>query len=60
MYVCVCRGITDSQVLEAVCKGAKSAKDVNQCIGIPIQCGKCCSFMKEVVQQAVATVISKD
>lgn len=54
MYVCICRGITDTQVNDAVCNGARCVREVNQCIGIPVQCGKCCQFMKQIVNQAVA------
>lgn len=56
MYVCVCRGITDSQVTTAVSNGARCVRDVNKCIGIPLQCGRCCVFMKEVIQDAVANL----
>lgn len=54
MYVCICRGITDSQVANAVCQGAKCVKDVNKQVGVPVQCGKCCCYMKEVVAELVA------
>jgi bacterioferritin-associated ferredoxin len=53
MYVCICRGITSNQISEAVCNGAHCIRDLNKYIGIPVQCGKCCHYMKEVIQDAL-------
>ncbi len=53
MYVCICRGITSNQVAAAVCQGASCVKEVNKCIGIPVQCGKCCTYMKTLVEELV-------
>lgn len=54
MYVCICRRITDSQVTQAVCQGATCVREVNQQIGIPVQCGKCCTYMKTMVKELLA------
>lgn len=59
MYVCICRGITDKHVTQAVCQGARCVKDVNKQIGKPVQCGRCCLYMKEVLQEAVACLMPK-
>lgn len=56
MYVCICRSITDSQVTQAVCQGARHIRDINHQIGKPVQCGKCCHFMKQTLQNALTNL----
>ncbi len=40
-YVCLCNGITDEQVRQAVCRGARRPKEVYAAAGHAAQCGKC-------------------
>lgn len=56
MYVCICRRVTDKQVKDAVCQGARCLRDINTHVGTPIQCGKCCQFMKQVLQDTLSTL----
>ena len=53
MYVCVCKGITDSQIKDAVCAGASSLKQVRKQLGVSSQCGKCGILAKQIVEQAL-------
>jgi bacterioferritin-associated ferredoxin len=41
MYICLCRGITDHQIKEAVNQGAHSPKALRQKLNVCTQCGKC-------------------
>lgn len=41
MYVCLCRGITDSQINKAVDQGCESMRALSQDTGLGQQCGKC-------------------
>ena len=52
MYVCLCKGITDHQIRQAVENGACSLKQVSHCLGVARQCGKCASFAKLVIHEA--------
>lgn len=54
MYVCMCHGITDGAVREAVCGGACSAKDVFKRLGVRPQCGGCAAHMSLLVTGADA------
>ena len=49
MYVCICRGITDKQVREAVREGAQSVSGVYRCLGCTPNCGQCAQFMEGVI-----------
>ena len=51
MYVCLCRGITDRQVRQAVADGASSVRDVNEMLGTDIECGKCGLTTRQIVRQ---------
>lgn len=56
MYVCLCRGITDSQIREAVAEGATSVREVNMRLGTASQCGKCGVTTREIVNTALSTM----
>lgn len=53
MFVCICKGITDSQIRDAVEQGAESIADVREQLGTSTQCGRCVSAVKEVVQMSL-------
>ncbi|WP_299774880.1 bacterioferritin-associated ferredoxin [uncultured Pseudoteredinibacter sp.] len=53
MYVCLCKGITDSQIRDAVCAGASSLRQVRKQLGVMSQCGKCGILTREIVQETV-------
>jgi len=53
MYVCLCRGITDGQIREAVAGGCCNYKQVRQSLGLATQCGKCACDAKGVVRKAL-------
>lgn len=53
MYICVCKGVTDSAIREAVHKGAGRMRDLKTCLGVSEQCGICACHAKEVLEQAL-------
>mgnify|MGYP006189097649 CR=1 FL=1 len=53
MYVCVCKGVTDSQIRAAVEGGAESLRAVKQSLGVMTQCGKCSCLTREIVKEAL-------
>ena len=48
MYVCLCKGITDTQIQEAVGLGAASLKDVRKELGVATQCCKCLPLARNI------------
>ncbi|WP_341521058.1 bacterioferritin-associated ferredoxin [Pseudomonas sp. G.S.17] len=60
MYVCLCQGVTDGQIRDAILEGCCSYRDVRQTLGVASQCGKCACLAKEVVRNTLSELqISK-
>jgi bacterioferritin-associated ferredoxin len=49
MYVCICKGITDTQIRAAVEDGASSVN----ALGVASQCGQCGDLASEIVHQSL-------
>jgi bacterioferritin-associated ferredoxin len=54
MYVCLCHGVTDGQIRQAVENGAKRMRDLYLELGVATDCAKCACCAKEVLQDALA------
>ena len=53
MYVCLCKGITDTQIRAAIQDGANSFKEVRKALGVASQCGKCGILTREIVRASM-------
>ena len=53
MYVCICKGITDTQIRSAVIAGANSVREVRSSLGVASQCGKCGSLARDIVRESL-------
>ena len=53
MYVCLCKGITDSQIRAAIEDGANSFKEVRNTLGVASQCGKCGILTREILRETL-------
>jgi bacterioferritin-associated ferredoxin len=49
MYICLCKGITDSQVQTAISNGA-DYKTLRDQLGVASDCGQCGNFCKDMVK----------
>lgn len=54
MYVCLCQGITDKDIRDAVNEGCCNYKEVRQSLDIASQCGKCGCLAKQIVKETIA------
>nr|WP_298169050.1 bacterioferritin-associated ferredoxin [uncultured Pseudomonas sp.] len=54
MYVCLCEGVTDGQIREAIYDGCCSYRDVRNTLGVASQCGKCACLAKQVVRETLS------
>ena len=54
MYVCICKGITDTQIRAAVQDGASSLRDVRNSLGVASQCGKCGILTREILRESLS------
>lgn len=52
MYVCLCEGVTDRQIREAVQDGASSMRKLRQQLGVASNCGRCACHAKQLLDEA--------
>lgn len=52
MYVCLCRGITDTQIRRAVANGTDRFCDLRRELDLASQCGKCGILARDIFQRA--------
>jgi len=60
MYVCVCKGITDSQIKAAIDDGAVTLGQLRKALGVASQCGKCASMTRELLDETLSTTTTGD
>ncbi|ACL73801.1 bacterioferritin-associated ferredoxin [Thioalkalivibrio sulfidiphilus] len=53
MYVCLCRGVTDGDIKQAVAAGASSMKALRQCLGVCSECGKCGACARNILRESL-------
>lgn len=53
MYVCVCKGVTESAIREAIYQGADRMRDLKASLGVTEQCGICACHAKQVLDQTL-------
>ncbi|MBX9763497.1 MAG: bacterioferritin-associated ferredoxin [Pseudomonadaceae bacterium] len=58
MYVCLCEGVTDGQIREAIYEGCCNYRDVRAALGVASQCGKCACLAKQVIRETLSEVQS--
>ncbi len=58
MYVCLCQGVTDGQIRDAIYAGCCSYRDVRETLGVASQCGKCACLAKQVVRETLGSLHS--
>lgn len=56
MYVCLCQGVTDGQIRDAIYEGCCSYRAVREATGVATQCGKCACVAKQVVRETLSNV----
>ncbi|GMG87436.1 bacterioferritin-associated ferredoxin [Biformimicrobium ophioploci] len=54
MYVCICKGITDRHIKEAIYDGATSIKSLRRALGVSSQCGRCAELAQEIINESMA------
>ena len=49
MYVCLCHGITDKRLQQAIRDGARSFEQLQSCTGVATCCGACEPCARELL-----------
>ncbi|TNC91382.1 (2Fe-2S)-binding protein [Thalassolituus sp.] len=52
MYVCICKGVTDRDIVAAAEQGATRMSQLKECTGLGSQCGKCARDAKAIFNEA--------
>lgn len=54
MFVCVCYGITDKQIQNAVQEeGVGNIRELKNRLGLGAQCGSCVEFARQIIDQTI-------
>jgi bacterioferritin-associated ferredoxin len=53
LFVCICNGITENQIREAVLTGASSVADLSVSLGVAAGCGTCHAFAHKVLLETL-------
>ena len=51
MYVCVCHGISENRLDQAIREGARSFEQLQSCTGVATCCGACEPCAREMLEQ---------
>jgi bacterioferritin-associated ferredoxin len=55
MYVCLCNGITENQIRDAVSDGVRSLRELRADLGVASCCGKCADCAQQVIRETLST-----
>lgn len=59
MYVCVCKGVTDCQIREAVCDGVCTIRELSARLGVATQCGRCAQHAHRMLIETLGTTAQR-
>lgn len=54
MYVCLCHGVTENAILEAVGEGVRTLRELSFKTGCGTRCGSCADLARTLLQQQLA------
>lgn len=55
MYICLCKGVTDHQIRDAIADGACSMRDLRAALDVANQCGKCGRDCKSLLAESAVS-----
>ena len=58
MYVCVCNGVTERDIVKRVESGVTSFEDIQFELGVATCCGQCADCAREVIGQSQKHCVS--
>lgn len=59
MYVCLCRGITDQDIKQAMADGAESFRDIRDSLDLGTCCGRCVPEAKSIINAELAEIAAR-
>ncbi len=55
MYVCICKGITENQIRDAIRGGLCTRKEIFRCLKVGTACGKCNQEVGDLLRSSLST-----
>ena len=59
MYVCLCRGITDQDIKDAISNGAESYREVRELLDLGTCCGRCAPEAKMIISDEISLIAAR-
>ena len=59
MYVCLCRGITDQDIKDAVANGAESYREIRDLLDLGTCCGRCAPEARSIISDELAEIAAR-
>lgn len=59
MYVCLCRGITDQDIKDAVSNGAESYRAVRDLLDLGTCCGRCAPEARAIISDELSDIAAR-
>ena len=59
MYVCLCRGITDQDIKDAMADGAQTYREIRDQLDLGTCCGRCAPEAKAIISQELSLIAAK-
>ena len=57
MYICLCHGVSDKKIEQAIDDGARSMRDLTKELKVGSQCSKCCNCTKKILNQKLIDIV---
>jgi bacterioferritin-associated ferredoxin len=51
MYVCLCHGVTETAIREAVCEGVRTLRELSFKTGCGTRCGSCATMARTLLHE---------
>lgn len=58
MYVCICHAITEREIRQCAELGACSLNDLERCLGLGTNCGKCRPSAEALLQEGSSPIVT--
>jgi bacterioferritin-associated ferredoxin len=56
VFVCICNGVTEKQIRDAVCAGVDDVAQLCGCLGVGAGCGTCTAFAEQIIIETVSAL----
>ena len=59
MYVCLCRGIADQDIKDAIANGAETYREIRDQLDLGTCCGRCVPEARAIISEEVAQIAAR-